>query len=84
MVLAKKKGVTVSKDDTVIFDGARDKAFIEERCDQIRSAMESSTSDYDKEQLQQQQQQFLGPFAKTQRNEARLPCHRIGKLSCRR
>ena len=44
----------VSKDDTVILDEARDKAFIEERCDQIRSAMESSTFDYDKEQLQQQ------------------------------
>ena len=32
-----------------------------------------------KEQLQQQ---LLDPFAKTQRNEARLPCHRIGKFSC--
>ena len=30
----------------------------------------------------QLQQQLLGPFAKTQRNEARLPCHRIGKCSC--
>ena len=32
-----------------------------------------------KEQLQQQ---LLGRFAKMHRNEARLPCHRIGKFSC--
>ncbi|KAL9995340.1 putative groEL-like apical domain superfamily protein [Helianthus debilis subsp. tardiflorus] len=43
--------VTVSKDDTVVLDGAGDKKSIEEQCEQIRSAVESSTSRYDKEKL---------------------------------
>ncbi|TYJ09541.1 hypothetical protein E1A91_A11G148300v1 [Gossypium mustelinum] len=51
-VLGSCKKVTVSKDDTIILDGAGDKATIEERCDQIRSAIGSSTSDYDKDKLQ--------------------------------
>ncbi|XP_047093027.1 chaperonin CPN60-1, mitochondrial [Lolium rigidum] len=46
------KKVTVSKDDTVILDGAGDKKNIEERAEQIRSAIEQTTSDYDKEKLE--------------------------------
>jgi hypothetical protein len=38
----------VSKDDTVILDGAGDKKSIEERAEQIRSAIEQSTYDYGK------------------------------------
>ncbi|KAJ6307635.1 hypothetical protein OIU76_017433 [Salix suchowensis] len=52
-MLGSCKKVTVSKDDTVILDGAGDKKSIEERCEQIRSAIDSSTSDYDKEKLQE-------------------------------
>ncbi|OWM62803.1 chaperonin CPN60-2, mitochondrial-like [Punica granatum] len=51
-MLGSCKKVTISKDNTVILDGAGDKKAIEERCDQLRSAMELSTSDYDKEKLQ--------------------------------
>ena len=40
--------VTISKDDTIVLDGAGDKSAITERCDQIREAAESSTSDYDR------------------------------------
>uniref|UniRef100_A0A2P2KGT9 Uncharacterized protein MANES_15G048600 n=2 Tax=Rhizophora mucronata TaxID=61149 RepID=A0A2P2KGT9_RHIMU len=47
------KKATVSKDDTVILDGFGDKKSIEERCEQIRAAIEASTSDYDKEKLQE-------------------------------
>ncbi|XP_077250891.1 chaperonin CPN60-2, mitochondrial-like isoform X2 [Tasmannia lanceolata] len=46
------KKVTISKDDTVILDGAGDKKAIEERCEELRSGIEASTSDFDKEKLQ--------------------------------
>ncbi|XP_022728508.1 chaperonin CPN60-2, mitochondrial-like [Durio zibethinus] len=62
-VLGSCKKVTVSKDDTIILDGAGDKAGIEERCDQIRSAMESCTSDYDKEKLQERLAKLSGGVA---------------------
>ncbi|XP_061990661.1 chaperonin CPN60-2, mitochondrial [Rosa rugosa] len=57
------KKVTISKDDTVILDGAGDKKEIEERCEQIRSAIEASTSDYDKEKLQERLAKLSGGVA---------------------
>ncbi|KAF7837376.1 chaperonin CPN60-2, mitochondrial [Senna tora] len=57
------KKVTISKDDTVILDGAGDKKAIEERCEQIRSAIENSTSDYDKEKLQERLAKLSGGVA---------------------
>ncbi|CAI9294052.1 unnamed protein product [Lactuca saligna] len=44
---------TISKDDTFILDGVGDKKGIEERCEQLRSSIKLSTSDYDKEKLQE-------------------------------
>ncbi|KAK7356503.1 hypothetical protein VNO80_15776 [Phaseolus coccineus] len=57
------KKLTISKDDTVILDGAGDKKAIEERCEQIRSAIENSTSDYDKEKLQERLAKLSGGVA---------------------
>ncbi|XP_057959286.1 chaperonin CPN60-2, mitochondrial [Malania oleifera] len=57
------KKVTVSKDDTVILDGSGDKKAIEERCELIRSAIELSTSDYDKEKLQERLAKLSGGVA---------------------
>ncbi|OAY64255.1 Chaperonin CPN60-2, mitochondrial [Ananas comosus] len=57
------KKVTVSKDDTVILDGAGDKKAIEERCEQLRAAIEASTSDYDKEKLQERLAKLSGGVA---------------------
>nr|CAB3497105.1 unnamed protein product [Digitaria exilis] len=57
------KKVTVSKDDTVILDGAGDKKAIEERADQLRSSIEQSTSDYDKEKLQERLAKLSGGVA---------------------
>uniref|UniRef100_A0A1D1Y5L2 Chaperonin CPN60-2, mitochondrial n=1 Tax=Anthurium amnicola TaxID=1678845 RepID=A0A1D1Y5L2_9ARAE len=57
------KKVTISKDDTVILDGAGDKKAIEERCEQLRSAIEQSTSDYDKEKLQERLAKLSGGVA---------------------
>lgn len=47
-MLGRAKKVSVSKDDTIFLDGAGDKAAITERCEQIREAVDRSTSDYDK------------------------------------
>ncbi|XP_076931541.1 chaperonin CPN60-2, mitochondrial-like [Bidens hawaiensis] len=57
------KRVTISKDDTVILDGAGDKKTIEERCEQLRSSIELSTSDYDKEKLQERLAKLSGGVA---------------------
>ena len=47
-MLGRAKKVTISKDDTIILDGGGAGPAIEGRCDQIRDAMENSTSDYDR------------------------------------
>ncbi|CAA7403290.1 unnamed protein product [Spirodela intermedia] len=55
--------VTISKDDTVVLDGAGDKKAIEERCELLRSSIEISTSDYDKEKLQERLAKLSGGVA---------------------
>ncbi|PWA36399.1 chaperonin CPN60-2 [Artemisia annua] len=57
------KMVTVSKDDTVMLYGDGDMTSIEERCEQIRSAIESSTSDYDREKFQERLAKLSGGVA---------------------
>ncbi|XP_076934236.1 chaperonin CPN60-2, mitochondrial-like [Bidens hawaiensis] len=57
------KRVTISKDDTVILDGAGDKKTIEERCEQLRSSIELSASDYDREKLQERLAKLSGGVA---------------------
>ena len=47
--LGTAKKVTIGKENTVIVDGAGDKASIEARVESIRRQVEESTSDYDKE-----------------------------------
>ncbi|KAF8108810.1 hypothetical protein N665_0104s0125 [Sinapis alba] len=51
-MLGSCKKVIVSKDNTVFIGGAGDKKYIRERCEQIRSMVEASESDYDKGMLQ--------------------------------
>ncbi|KAL1832367.1 hypothetical protein DCAR_0102368 [Daucus carota subsp. sativus] len=57
------KKITISKDDTVVLDGAGEKKSIEERCEQIRSSIELSTSDYDKEKFQERLAKLSGGVA---------------------
>ncbi|GJZ31378.1 chaperonin CPN60-2, mitochondrial [Tanacetum coccineum] len=57
------KKVTVSKDDTVVLDGSGDKKAIEERCEQLRSSIELSSSDYDKEKFQERLAKLSGGVA---------------------
>jgi len=62
-VLGQAKQITISKDDTIILDGAGEKSAIVERCDQIREAIEAATSDYDREKLQERLAKLSGGVA---------------------
>lgn len=57
------KKVTVSLDDTIILHGEGDKKAIEERCEQLRTAMEKSTSTFDKEKAQERLSKLSGGVA---------------------
>ncbi len=61
--LGRAKKVQVDKDDTTIVDGAGKKADIEGRIKQIRSQIEETTSDYDKEKLQERLAKLVGGVA---------------------
>src|SRR6185312_1902715 len=62
-MLGKAKRVTITKDDTTIVDGAGKKADIEARIGQIKQQIEDTTSDYDKEKLQEQLAKLAGGVA---------------------
>jgi chaperonin GroEL len=51
--LGTAKKITISKEFTTIVDGAGSKVDIEARCGQIRAQIDETTSDYDKEKLQE-------------------------------
>ena len=55
--------ITVSKDNTTIVNGAGDKQAIQERINQIKSEIANSTSDYDKEKLQERLAKLSGGVA---------------------
>ena len=57
------KRVVITKDDTTIIDGAGDAKAIEERVAQIRKQIEESTSDYDREKLQERVAKLAGGVA---------------------
>eukprot|EP00607_Mallomonas_marina_P007149 CAMPEP_0182416158 /NCGR_PEP_ID=MMETSP1167-20130531/313_1 /TAXON_ID=2988 /ORGANISM="Mallomonas Sp, Strain CCMP3275" /LENGTH=573 /DNA_ID=CAMNT_0024588655 /DNA_START=46 /DNA_END=1767 /DNA_ORIENTATION=+ len=57
------KKVKVSKDDTLILDGAGEKALIEDRCELIRQAIEVTGSDYEKEKYQERLAKIAGGVA---------------------
>ncbi len=62
-MLGKAKKVTITKDDTTIVDGAGDKKAIAGRVSQIRAQIEDTTSDYDKEKLQERLAKLAGGVA---------------------
>src|SRR5512141_456386 len=61
--LGRAKRVTVSKDDTTLIDGAGKKVDIEARVKTIRAQIEETTSDYDKEKLQERLAKLVGGVA---------------------
>ena len=62
-MLGRAKKITITKDTTTIIDGAGDKAEIKARVDQIRTQIEETTSDYDKEKLQERVAKLAGGVA---------------------
>ncbi len=62
-MLGKAKKVVVKKDDTTIIDGSGAKTDIEGRIAQIRTQIEDTTSDYDKEKLQERLAKLAGGVA---------------------
>src|SRR5208283_2160532 len=61
--LGKAKRITIDKDNTTIIDGAGDANKIKGRVSEIRTQIEKSTSDYDKEKLQERLAKLVGGVA---------------------
>ncbi len=61
--LGHAKRITIDKDNTTIIDGAGDAAKIKGRVSEIRSQIEKTTSDYDKEKLQERLAKLVGGVA---------------------
>ncbi len=61
--LGSAKRITIDKDNTTIVDGAGDKKEIEARVKQIRTQIEETTSDYDREKLQERLAKLVGGVA---------------------
>ncbi|NNJ76344.1 MAG: chaperonin GroEL [Anderseniella sp.] len=62
-MLGRAKRVSIDKENTTIVDGAGKKADIEARCNQIRRQVEDTTSDYDREKLQERLAKLAGGVA---------------------
>ncbi len=62
-MLGSAKKVDITKDETTIIDGAGEKAEIEARVTQIRTQIEETTSDYDREKLQERVAKLAGGVA---------------------
>ena len=62
-VLGKAKSITITKDNTTIVEGAGDAASIKGRIGQIKKQIEATTSDYDREKLQERLAKLAGGVA---------------------
>ena len=62
-MLGTSKRVSITKEETTVVDGAGKKKDIEARCNQIRVQSEDTTSDYDKEKLQERLAKLAGGVA---------------------
>ncbi|WP_142848822.1 chaperonin GroEL, partial [Telmatospirillum sp. J64-1] len=62
-MLGTAKKVVITKENTTVVDGAGNKADIEGRCKQIRAQIEETTSDYDREKLQERLAKLAGGVA---------------------
>jgi chaperonin GroEL len=61
--LGRVKKVVIDKDNTTLIEGAGKKAEIEGRCNEIRKQIEETTSDYDREKLQERLAKLVGGVA---------------------
>ncbi len=62
-MLGTAENISIDKDNTTIVNGAGDKELIKGRVNQIKAQMETSTSDYDKEKLQERLAKLAGGVA---------------------
>jgi chaperonin GroEL len=62
-MLGRAKRVSITKDDTTIVDGAGKKGDVEARCTQIRAQIEETSSEYDREKLQERLAKLAGGVA---------------------
>ena len=62
-MLGRAKRISIDKENTIIVDGAGKKNDIEARCNQIRRQVEDTTSDYDREKLQERLAKLAGGVA---------------------
>jgi len=61
--LGQAKKIVVGKETTTVIEGAGTKKAIQARCEQIRNQMEKTTSDYDREKLQERLAKLVGGVA---------------------
>jgi chaperonin GroEL len=61
--LGRAKRIVIDKDNTTIIDGAGTRKDIEGRCNEIRKQVEETTSDYDREKLQERLAKLVGGVA---------------------
>ena len=61
--LGQAKQIVIQKENTIIVDGAGDKDAIKSRVNQIRNAIETTTSDFDREKLQERLAKLAGGVA---------------------
>jgi len=61
--LGQAKKITITKDNTTVIQGAGRKKEVQARCDQIRAQIEKTTSDYDREKLQERLAKLTGGVA---------------------
>ena len=59
----RSKSIKITKDDTIIVDGLGDKQMIKDRVGQIRAQIQNTTSDFDKEKLQERLAKLAGGVA---------------------
>ena len=62
-MLGRAKKVLIEKENTTIVEGAGEKSDIAGRCGQIRAQIEETTSDYDREKLQERLAKLAGGVA---------------------
>ena len=61
--LGRAKKIVIDKDDTTIVEGAGEPSAVEARCNEIRQQIEKTTSDYDREKLQERLAKLAGGVA---------------------
>ncbi|SJZ34238.1 chaperonin GroEL [Selenihalanaerobacter shriftii] len=62
-MLGQARNITITKDDTTIVDGAGDETNIKQRVDQIRRQIENTSSDFDREKLEERLAKLAGGVA---------------------